>query len=381
MIFGQMLDEQWLAAFLLHGKHPAAAAFQDCLLQKYGLVPPQPRTDIFVGRTRQLDAIFAELERPHGKLIVAVDGMGGIGKTAVAAKVHDHYYANTGFDQVIWLSADRAELPFDLREHHPFSFDMILTNIGVQLGEQDMTELSLRQKGKRVFYLLQSRRCLLVLDNLETAVLPQHEIVNWIRPFLNPSRALITSRRRLSGDLFAVHLQGLQPQNAYELIRLLGKDSGLRMLPKDASRLAQIYRVTGGSPLAIKLVVSLLAHLPLDTVLNHLAAAQPLDRLTAEDEYVRCYQDIFMQAWSLLNQDDKQLLKTVAQLKQPEGVSVAMIEKELNLPLAQISHIIQFLWRLSLLEVNEQTSSQDMLYCLHPLTRHFVLSDMAVGEE
>ena len=378
-IFRQLLDEQWLDAFLFHGRHPAADSFRDCLLKKVGRTQPLPRADFFVGRAQYLNAIFAELERPNGHTIIAIDGMGGIGKTAVAAKVHD-YYTNAVFDHVIWISADRSDLPFFLKEQHPFNFEMILNSIGQHFGEQGMPEMPLRQKAKRVYALLQTHRCLIILDNVETAVMPQHEIVAWIRPFLNPSRLLITSRRRFSGNLFQIHLQGLQQQNAFELITHWGKEKSIsHILQRESDSLSRIYQVTGGSPLAIKLVVSLLQHVPLETAINHLETAVPLDRVPAEDEYVNCYRDIFMQVWQMLGEDDTRLLTELAGLDRTEGISVTMIAHIIKFPLAHIANMIQYLWRLSLLEVHDQAQSKEILYFLQPLTRYFVLSDMANG--
>jgi len=69
-----------------------------------------PNVDHFVGRTEELQAAKTGLEKAR---IVAVIGMGGIGKTALAAK----YAQDTFYDLKIWLScmsqSDLADLALE----------------------------------------------------------------------------------------------------------------------------------------------------------------------------------------------------------------------------------------------------------------------------
>ncbi|MCA9929117.1 MAG: hypothetical protein KC419_11585 [Anaerolineales bacterium] len=376
-IYRQLLDRNWLDAFLFHGKHPDADTYSRHLTDKYDEKQPSPRADKLVGRSRHIDAICKNLKHPSGDVIITIDGLGGIGKTAIASKIHDLFVKDAAFDKIIWISADRSDIPIFLKSLTPFNFETVLDGIGQQLGEHEIKKLPMQQKAVLVNNLLQKHRCLVILDNMETADMPQHEIVEYLRPFLHPSRALFTSRRRFTGNHHRIHLPGLAIEPAVELMHHWGTEKAIpAILQGTQANLHKIYHATGGSPLAIKLIVSLLQQTPLDAALAHLEKATPLDRLAGEDEYVQFYRYIFLQTWQLLKDGDEKLLIGLAQFDPSESIPYSLIKAMPELTTAQITTSLQFLWRLSLLEVKEQNQSADIFYNLHPLTRAFVLSDM-----
>jgi WD40 repeat protein/DNA-binding SARP family transcriptional activator len=112
------------------------------------------------GRRRELD----ELERwvvTDRCREVAVLGIGGIGKTLLAARLaHD---VAPHFELVFWRSLRNA-LPFD----------EWLVEVVRALSEQQQVTLPDNQEARILLLLdlLRSRRCLLVLDNLETVLQP-----------------------------------------------------------------------------------------------------------------------------------------------------------------------------------------------------------------
>ena len=55
-----------------------------------------------MGRDPQVGNVLAALRDPSGKWIVAVDGMGGIGKTAIAREIVDRCSSERLFDAVVW---------------------------------------------------------------------------------------------------------------------------------------------------------------------------------------------------------------------------------------------------------------------------------------
>jgi len=228
-----------------------------------------------IGRDILMGDVLAALRDPSGKWIVAVDGMGGIGKTSLAREVADRCTSEHLFDAIVWDQAPKESQEFPTgtaKVKGTLTFETVLDSIARQLGALDVPRLNGSEKEIRVKGLLQVQRVLIVLDNLETAKEVQTEIARRLLPLLNPSKALLTSRHRFQGDLFAVHLTGLDEDGALRFVRQEAQEKNIQNVSSaKVSELKQIAETTGGSPLALKLVVGQLGHLPLGTVLEQLS--------------------------------------------------------------------------------------------------------------
>ena len=332
-----------------------------------------------VGRDARIGEIMAALRDPAGKWIIAIDGMGGIGKTALAREVADRCLSERLFEVAVWESAPREEFTgWDRRKGAgTLTFETALDAIARQLGVLDVPRLKGAEKEARVRALLRSQRVLVVLDNLETAKEPQNEIARRLRPLLDPSKALLTSRHRFAGDLYAIHLEGLDEDGALRFIRQEAEEKGISRVAKaQPEELKKIAQVTGGSPLALKLIVGQLDRLPMDVVLGQLREVRMPEGETAEDDYVRFYKFIFFPSWRLLSDDGKKLLISMAHFAPNVGGTYEAVKATSDLPDAALRRSIDELWRLSFLEVGESPTLKQMRYYLHALTQYFVLSDI-----
>src|SRR5260370_3402999 len=153
-----VFDEQWFADLLSrqqvrssgHEQHPARRPLHTQLSSE------APDVSALYGRSDELAELERWLLRDRCRL-VAVLGMGGIGKTALAVKLVQQVAPH--FDYVLWRSLHNAPSLADvlsgwlwvLAQQHETNFP--------QQNEQALALL---------IKLLQQRRCLLVLDNLET---------------------------------------------------------------------------------------------------------------------------------------------------------------------------------------------------------------------
>lgn len=190
------LGEEWLKEFLNRAGYP------DHLSLCNELFPPPPPSHIpsktyrkLVGRDVLVDEAMAALLDPSGRWIVAIDGMGGIGKTALAREIADRCWKEDHFGAVVWMSAARSEpTPAAHREISMLNFEAVLDTIARELEEPGISKLKTkREKESRVRELLREQQALVVLDNLETAEEPQNRIARQLRPLLGPSKALLTS--------------------------------------------------------------------------------------------------------------------------------------------------------------------------------------------
>ncbi|MBE7384974.1 MAG: NACHT domain-containing protein [Leptolyngbya sp. SIO1E4] len=109
-----------------------------------------PDIRFFYGRSEEATQLRQWIQRDHCRL-VAVLGMGGIGKTSLAAKVaHD---LQTDFDFIIWRS---------LRNAPPL--DTLLEDLIPFISNQQEMSYSVT----RLMHWLRQSRCLIILDNVET---------------------------------------------------------------------------------------------------------------------------------------------------------------------------------------------------------------------
>ena len=228
-------------------------------------LPGAPRW--FIGRRTELDTLLRHCDHLPSAVsaggvvvIAAVDGMAGVGKTALA--VHAAHRLAERF-------AD-GQLFIDLRGHtqglQPRSaaeaLEWILRALAVppQLIPQDADERAALYRQR-----LAGTRTLIVLDNAANEA--------QIRPLL-PGDAgclvLVTSRRRLKGldDASTLSLDVLPRADAVALLRSVAT-RGRALMPDPL--LAEIADLCGRLPLALRIAAALLRHRPAWSP-EHLAA-------------------------------------------------------------------------------------------------------------
>src|SRR2546421_1200973 len=155
-----LFDEPWFAALLQEWQASSharpLAPFRALEAERPGGWSEVLDVSMLYGRTGEL----AELERwllTDRCRLVAVLGMGGMGKTALTVKLVRQMAPH--FDCVLWHSL-----------HNAPSHEELLLDWLPAMSEQRSTQLpqDIDQALALVIGLLQQRRCLLVLDNLET---------------------------------------------------------------------------------------------------------------------------------------------------------------------------------------------------------------------
>ncbi|MGW6708831.1 tetratricopeptide repeat protein [Streptomyces sp. NPDC054956] len=224
------------------------------------VVPRPPRNDLprdvpdFTGREEQLTSVLAALD---GHQVVAVDGMAGVGKTCLAV------HAAHG------LAADYpdAQLYVDLHGftegREPLDPDSALRML---LGALDVPPERVPQSGIEQLAAcwrseLAGRRAVVVLDNAADA-----DQVRPLLPGAGPSVVLITSRNRLLGldEVPPVSLDVLSPQESAELLARASGDAGgpEGRLAREPESAAEVLRLCGRLPLALRLAAARLRHRP-----------------------------------------------------------------------------------------------------------------------
>ncbi len=216
-----------------------------------------PHTELLYGRERELIELKQWLVDAHCRT-VAILGMGGIGKTSLAAtlvdQVHEHY------DYIFWRSLLNAPPP---KRMLPECIQFVSDQQQTVLPEEVDSQISL------LIEYLRTRRCLLVLDNVESILQEGSQaghyregyegygkLLQRIGESRHQSCLLITSREKpkevalLEGETAAIrsyYLGGLPPLAGREILN----DKGLEGTAHNWEVLITHY---GGNPLALKLV-------------------------------------------------------------------------------------------------------------------------------
>src|SRR5262249_14215612 len=134
--------------------HLAAAARAPHAPERIGDWGEAPDTTGFVGRDEELE-IVREWALDERCRMIAGLGMGGIGKTTLAARVARD--VATSFDRVYWRSLRNA----------PPASDWLAGAIGFLSDQQLVPEPAESERLTTLLQLLRRTRCLLVLDNSE----------------------------------------------------------------------------------------------------------------------------------------------------------------------------------------------------------------------
>ncbi|WP_330331791.1 tetratricopeptide repeat protein [Streptomyces sp. NBC_00536] len=192
----------------------------------------------------------------------AVSGLAGVGKTELALQTAHHALKQGWFPGGV-LYVDLFGYDDDRRLDPEDALASLLYALSVP-GEHIPHTLQDRERLYRsvlACYADQGRRVLVVLDNASSSgqagpLLPGDPRIP----------ALITSRHTLS-DLGArlYDLDVLEPESAVELLRLAGqaaRGAGDQRVREDPASAAEIARLCGHLPLALRIVAALLADLP-----------------------------------------------------------------------------------------------------------------------
>jgi len=210
------------------------------------MAPPAPR--VFIGRDEVLRELIAALklgEEGTGPIaLTALKGMGGIGKTTLAAALANHPEVETALPEgTLWAGlGPEPEVMSRLAEW------------GTQLGEDFAQFDSPDTRSRRLSTLLHDKKALLIVDDVWHAEAARYFLVGGPR-----CRALITTRdnevaRKLVGHE-AIRVETLTNAASLNLLRELASEA----VSADEKATNELATALDGLPLALTLAGQMLA--------------------------------------------------------------------------------------------------------------------------
>jgi hypothetical protein len=300
------------------------------------------------------------------------DPLGGIGKTALAYGALTRAVDEKIFDHVVWTSAKREHFVGERvkKSYAPlYSFDMLLNEIGRQCDRPDIPGMQPGRRLTEIEHLLRDHRVLIVLDNLETAP-DRKALVEQTFQILNQDKLLITSRYRVTHErAFTLNLKGFPVEESVMFLREGSSERGIQAMAQAAyPKLVEIHEVTGGAPLAMRLVVGHASRKPLDVVLSELKGVE------FEGQTYPLYRFLYLHSWKILDMPARRVLVEMSVFPPLTGGAVADVEAVSQVPEQDFWPAMEQLVILSLVDKIGVPGKER--FALHTLTQHFVKSDI-----
>ncbi|MBN3898671.1 MAG: tetratricopeptide repeat protein [Nostoc sp. NOS(2021)] len=320
----------------------------------YENIPPAVPFEKFVGREAELEELHQKLQTSQQVAIVAVAGMGGVGKTELAtqyAKQHLQNYQGG----VCWLSAQGIDVRIQILRFFELKFNRIAPD-----------DWELADRLKYCWQNWQQGEVLLVFDNVT-------DYKKQVQPYLPPEsprfKILLTTRQGFDRTLPQLPLGVLKPLAAMKLLKSLVDRERLKSEPWVARR---ICKFLGYLPLALELVGRYLDTMPdlsLETLRKRLEKKRLEHEAVAKANPLMHYEygvaEAFALSWEQLDENAQKLgcwLSLYALADIPFSVEGIEDDEEQELNEKAIAE----LRKLHLIQWQSKA-----IYRLHPLIRQF----------
>ena len=304
------------------------------------------------------------LLHPDKYHMVALIGLGGIGKSSIADAAIRELAPEFHFNDIIWLRFPQSATSGPVSPY--FVFNWVVSKLAEHFALEEHSDhyqfLWARQ-------LLSQTRCLVVIDNLHYEA-QSPELFKKLDEFAGYSKLLLTTRTRPPSlaNVFSISMNEISKRDAAKLLKhqldALGEQEKSTQIGK---HIPTIYKATGGNPLALKLCAGLLYSLPLSAILNEIEQRHINDIATL-------YNYVYRELWKGLSASARTLLEAMPLVDDNSSASIEHLLSISKLSANDIHQAIQELSQLSLLE--PRGTVEERRYSIHQLTNSFLLKEV-----
>ena len=204
------------------------------------------------GRVRLIGETIQKITEQEGSYIFCLTGAAGYGKTEVANYIAREVLKQSSFKDVLWITARQTKLIGETitsnNGDETLDWKSIRIEIAHQLDNAPIEQIPHRLRAEPFF---------IILDNAETS--DAENIIDQLYPMLNPSKFLLTSRKKYEPSLVKNEdISGIEFElGAKEMLLYEARTRGIfALLEASDNDLLKIYDLSCGAPLALHFIVS-----------------------------------------------------------------------------------------------------------------------------
>ncbi|MBI3732484.1 MAG: hypothetical protein HY259_03385, partial [Chloroflexi bacterium] len=340
-----------------------------------------PRRAPFFGRRNETATALRALSPDDRGWGLVIDGIGGIGKTALAVEVAYLCKERGLFDTFVFATAKTLRLePSGIKDQAlaETTLDGLISEAARVLGHANIVDLAGGEpKQRALMAALHGKRTLLIFDNLESLnITEQNRIGDFLRYLPDGSKAIVTSRRRPGESAVILHLEPLTWDEARELIAdQVARNPNVQIAFAKVGETAwkQLYDEAGGSPLAMVWTIGLIQskRLSFGRALAMVRDGSMANALTAF---------IYRESRKTMDVHEWSVLSALSLFEGPATFdALAAIS---HLERRPLDSVLSRLNALSLVDTDGvDGASGEERYTMHPMTRRFARTEMALDAQ
>ncbi|MEM1172511.1 MAG: ATP-binding protein [Cyanobacteria bacterium P01_H01_bin.35] len=307
----------------------------------------------------------------EGCRLIAILGNSGIGKTALACYLLQKI--KTNFEVVIWL---------DLNLSPPL--ENTLKTLILSTGNQTENQLpsTLGEKLSILLSNLQKKRCLIVLDDVQTLLSEKQLAGNYCSEYRSYKKFFKLIGETVHKSCFIINSW----ESPQEIITLAGKNSPVRIFPLkglglaaseilrenkflDESQWQKLINIYEGNPLWLKIAAN---------TIQEIFGGRVGEFFKYEQLYISEELAITLEKhWQRLSEIEQKVITCLSQKIEP--VSISQLLTDTQVSPQELFNAIKSLGRRFLIET--KTQEQETLFSILPIFRQYVISTAEAEEK